>query len=562
MACIPQTLASKYKLLNGTSLTFEEGILSFSEEILQEQDPRELFDKEILDNSVSNLNFSLRRSDLSEYPTLEQKINQGNLSDSEVAQFLIDYSLNIDEFNTHLNEYFSSLPPIQTAEDIKVEKGLFGFDISDLFEKLEFFYIDNQSFLISSNFCSTIQDATRNVINAINSIRNFSISIPDILSQIKIETIKNLIKNVINSVIEDVKSRIDDIIEGISSFVQELNYERKALAEYFKKKTKQAKSLLDNVLEQTENEGILGFIDDMIDQYKPLTSDSISLIVFRLCKFVETVHQFLLSPVTIISEDFANYKRIENSLVSRSLQESQESVNAGAVRVEDPNALRQEALRNAGVEPTRPVPVDDEPQGQVYQSPIPLERPTEPVEGPPPPSLAPQIIRPSPQTFSISEDGIPGRFFFSDDVKNMSGDLGYSEVKQKVYDGLLRALDRLSAQGFLNESLRINSAYRTPEYNRRIGGSSRSSHVSGLALDVSMRGQTNEFRRAFITVTSQEGFTGIGSYNTFIHVDMRDSGRAFWISGNISQEEQNYLLSHKRDEFRNGRQSSLFTERR
>lgn len=62
-----------------------------------------------------------------------------------------------------------------------------------------------------------------------------------------------------------------------------------------------------------------------------------------------------------------------------------------------------------------------------------------------------------------------------------------------------------------------NSAYRSMEHNKRVGGSENSMHMHGRAFDVPIKkGMTAEkIKKAARMV----GFTGIGHYNTFVHID-------------------------------------------
>ena len=72
----------------------------------------------------------------------------------------------------------------------------------------------------------------------------------------------------------------------------------------------------------------------------------------------------------------------------------------------------------------------------------------------------------------------------------------------------------------LGKPLRINSAYRSPAYNRAISGASASIHMRGGALDLSGSPQT---LHKILTQMRKEGVFkgGIGKYRTFVHVDVR-----------------------------------------
>lgn len=76
----------------------------------------------------------------------------------------------------------------------------------------------------------------------------------------------------------------------------------------------------------------------------------------------------------------------------------------------------------------------------------------------------------------------------------------------------------------------VNSAYRTPAYNRAVGGVSGSQHTRGTAADIRVSGVSpEETARAAERLMPRSG--GIGLYPTFTHVDVRDS-RSRWKSVN------------------------------
>ena len=77
------------------------------------------------------------------------------------------------------------------------------------------------------------------------------------------------------------------------------------------------------------------------------------------------------------------------------------------------------------------------------------------------------------------------------------------------------------------DPIRIGSAYRTPAWNRRWGGSARSQHLYGRALDcyppaALFIGEFRERAKAFALADDRIG--GIGFYRWGVHLDIRPRG--------------------------------------
>jgi peptidoglycan hydrolase-like protein with peptidoglycan-binding domain len=75
----------------------------------------------------------------------------------------------------------------------------------------------------------------------------------------------------------------------------------------------------------------------------------------------------------------------------------------------------------------------------------------------------------------------------------------------------------------------VNSGYRCPTHNKRIGGATNSYHARGMAADISVRGVAP---REVAKYAESIGVKGIGLYETdhdgyFVHVDSRTS-KSFW----------------------------------
>lgn len=88
--------------------------------------------------------------------------------------------------------------------------------------------------------------------------------------------------------------------------------------------------------------------------------------------------------------------------------------------------------------------------------------------------------------------------------------------------------------------LRITSGYRCSRYNKKVGGATKSQHVQGKAADINIqdllyRGWTYQ---ELYDLAVKNGATGVGFYDTFIHVDVRDrKGKpAFWDSRDKNKE--------------------------
>ncbi|HHN67236.1 MAG TPA: DUF882 domain-containing protein [Thermopetrobacter sp.] len=81
------------------------------------------------------------------------------------------------------------------------------------------------------------------------------------------------------------------------------------------------------------------------------------------------------------------------------------------------------------------------------------------------------------------------------------------------------ALDRLQKlRETLGKPMIVHSAYRSPSYNRKVGGVPHSMHLQGAAFDVSM---ANHDPVDFETAARNAGFTGFGTYprQNFMHID-------------------------------------------
>ena len=90
----------------------------------------------------------------------------------------------------------------------------------------------------------------------------------------------------------------------------------------------------------------------------------------------------------------------------------------------------------------------------------------------------------------------------------------------------LTKLDK--ARAIADVPFKITSGYRSKETNKRVKGVSTSSHLKGLAADISCKDSGT--RQKIVNGLIQAGFTRIGIADSFIHCDTdQDKNDAIWL---------------------------------
>ncbi len=74
--------------------------------------------------------------------------------------------------------------------------------------------------------------------------------------------------------------------------------------------------------------------------------------------------------------------------------------------------------------------------------------------------------------------------------------------------------------------VKLNSSCRCPDHNKAIGGAPNSAHVQGIAADIVVVGVAPSQVQQYVLNKYQDRY-GIGTYNTFTHIDVR-AKKARW----------------------------------
>lgn len=101
------------------------------------------------------------------------------------------------------------------------------------------------------------------------------------------------------------------------------------------------------------------------------------------------------------------------------------------------------------------------------------------------------------------------------------------DVKENIQE-LAKNLEVIRAA--VGRPLKINSGYRSPAWNKKVGGVSGSQHQKGRAADLVSSGVTPSQLHAIILDLIIKGKIkegGVGKYGTFVHYDIRGT-KARW----------------------------------
>lgn len=152
----------------------------------------------------------------------------------------------------------------------------------------------------------------------------------------------------------------------------------------------------------------------------------------------------------------------------------------------------------------------------------------------------------SPVTGNTGSTGAPGSdaatgadALYDQDIPRPTSEwiIVQAHVNPRVLPEAWTKLENLAKS--LGRTLTINSAHRSVEYNRSIGGATKSSHVTRKAIDVQWGTSSVQGRVDMIQKAIDAGFSGIGCYNNFIHVDI-SSKRQWGPNGSYTGQYAQY----------------------
>ena len=106
-----------------------------------------------------------------------------------------------------------------------------------------------------------------------------------------------------------------------------------------------------------------------------------------------------------------------------------------------------------------------------------------------------------------------------------------SKMPLEVYENVIKLANQLQfLREYTGRPITINSAYRSPEHNAKVGGSKTSQHLLGKAADITIQSLKPAEVFMIIEELIDMGHMlqgGLGLYDTFVHYDIRRT-KARW----------------------------------
>ena len=108
---------------------------------------------------------------------------------------------------------------------------------------------------------------------------------------------------------------------------------------------------------------------------------------------------------------------------------------------------------------------------------------------------------------------------------------GGCDMPLEVYENIIKLASQLQfLRDYTGRPITINSAYRCPDHNAKVGGSKTSQHLLGKAADITIQSlKPAEVYRIIEDLIDMGHMLqgGLGLYDTFVHYDIRKT-KARW----------------------------------
>lgn len=437
------------------------------------------------------------------YPFLYDRLNTNpNLTGAEVDKFLRDYNFDRNNFSSNL------------------KSGLLNPNGTDMLGLLNDFYsLGLFSTTAVGMFCSMVPyifSTVNQLSSAFTSGRDLAQNTISFLSQpigIQWKLAEAAVKTMLDNLKEHILSFVDQLAKAAMQTIYNITggwvdpaymFNQGAISEKFIREKEKALSFFSKDNMNGMKDKIQGAIQYTSGVFERMDLEEIEFVIMRFCELLEGIEQLFFGVTSNMSNMIQTYQATHSLLTGSGDLATAQALAAGAIRYD--NQSRLSGIEYAG---------SIYPAGPIDTSPWALPGSQIPTDGRGVPAgvspITPDEMSSVPSYEEI-KDG--GNMFFAFGGGNLGmGPAGWTNARAEEKVMLMRLSKLLGGR-----RLTINSAYRSPEYNKSIGGSYKSVHMSGKAFDISKSGY-GASEETFINTARATGFSGFGYYNDFNHID-------------------------------------------
>ena len=517
MSCNP------YFNLDSTSKDLETNVLSITDLFNQQNDSALKYDSGFLNSAIAGLSdfvdIILNHPEY-DFPMLVDRIKAGPITPTEYADFLD-----------------------ATATDVVTVPLVATYPLS--ISAID--YLTNIDAHYTTNFASSTDSLCTTFSGVLNSVFKILDKINNIISSIL------SIKNLLHGLIDKIKSKLTKTIDQLTGKITACIGSVKGLAD----KVKKAADFFSDLNMKTLKDIVSNAISSAANKFKSITADNILYLTYRFCQLSNAVEQFMKAPLKSLQDDLKNAANIKNVLLNNSNDFTLKAVLSGAFRISDDNAenIKNSLIEDLNRSSTSSSSATQSPTINGAGEATPSHYYTKPFTDEERSIAAAIKATPGDQVRGSSHAGAKW-FDFStigDSMDNPTQGIGVKNLQPEILIIGMRIATRLGVR------LKIISGYRSPAYNQALrdagkGAAKNSLHMSGLALDCARSSYGTDFASGenFIKLASQEGSGGIGTYDTWIHIDAGPRRKWTQLGHDDQLSHWSTLLNHANGKFQDG----------
>ena len=404
--------------------------------------------------------------------------------------------------------------------------------VTRLFNDLDFHLDVNVGNSISSGLCNQFNSTLGKLSAAMLVVNAGKNSVTDIVNLTEkdtkklvesivqvgiLKTLLGLLESIIDKLLAKVKQSMNSAVGAGTSAVASLGSAAKSLQKKLGRMARDIEAFTSATNLADLKTAIEAFIAKAASSFERLTPENIALLMFRLCQFTESLQSIMMAPAVKMNK-LANQVETEvKALTSLEKTNTKEAVKYGAIRVSnDDKKVKKDSIiaQSKSIKPSE--------RNVVY---ITSREPTE---------SEISLVR------DISESGLGQNITFSSSVIS---DEGWQDIDTSVWYKLLRLQEQTRYSYVVKQA-----ATKRTNNKSSLGGTSKNAHNSGYAIDINV---SSDMRDDTIVAASRAGFTGIGVYDTHIHLD--NGNRRSWSKSTTTDDLTILFDAHNVDGFRKKR---------